>query len=130
MSDRIDFELIDLAGIARVYRAEAGLKTTRALAPNDHPVERIEPRELARSPDDFSDGQVADADAVGEPARIRHLVERVHVDGADRLAVAGRRERVQQEVVGLGQLQLLDAAGIHCGVVIARDWIVGEEPER
>ena len=65
-----------------------------------------------------------------EPARIRHLVERVHVDGADRRAVGGRCERVQQEVVALRQLPFLDAACIQGRVVIPEDRIVGKEPQR
>ena len=128
--DGINLELVHLAGVARVFRPEAGLETARALAANDDPVPRVEALELVRSPHDLRDRQIADADAVGEPARIRHLVESVHVDGADRLAVAGRRERVQQEVVGLRELQLIDGTRIHCRVVIAQDRIVGEEFER
>ena len=128
--DRIDFELKHLTRVARVLRQEARMKTTWTLAANHDPVRGVEALELVRSPGDLRERQIADADAVGEPARVRHLVQGVHVDGADRLAVARRRERVDQEVVGLRELELLDAARIHGRVVIARNRIVREEPQR
>ena len=84
--NRIDFELIGLARVARMFRHEARVETAWALAPDHHPVRGVEALELARSPGDLRNRQIADADAVGEPARVRHLVQRVHVDGADRLA--------------------------------------------
>ena len=86
--DRIDFELKPLARVARVFRRKPGWKPLDPCRHHD-PVGGVEALELVRSPGDLRDRQIADADAVGEPARVRHLVQGVHVDGADRLAVAG-----------------------------------------
>ena len=113
-----------------MHRPETCLETARALAANDDPVLRVEALELVRSPRDLGDRQIADTDPVGEPGRIRHFVESVHVDGADRRAVGRRRERLQQEVVTFGQLPFLDAARIHGSVVIPQDWVVWKELQR
>ena len=128
--DRIDFELKHLTRVARVLRHEARMEATWPLAANHGPVHGVEALELARSPGNLRERQIADADAVGEPARVRHLVQGVHVDGAGRLAVALRPEGVDQEVEGLGELELLDAARIDRGVVVARNRIIGEELQR
>ena len=127
MINRIDFELIQLTRVARVLRHEARVEAARTLAGNHDPVHRVEALELVWSPGDLRDRQIANADAVGEPARVRHFVQGVHVDGADRLAVARPDERVGQEVVGLRELAFPDATRIHRRVVIARNRVVREE---
>ena len=87
--NRIDFELKHLARVARVFRQETRLETAWTLTGNHDPVRGVEAFELARSPRDLRDRQIADADAVGEPARVRHLVHGIYVDGADRARSPG-----------------------------------------
>ena len=50
---------------------------------DDRPVVDVRVSKLVRSADDLVDRHRVPADAVGEPGRVRHLVERVDVDGAD-----------------------------------------------
>ena len=67
-------------------------------------------------------------DAVREPARIRHLVDRVQVLRPDvRRRVAGPCEEVHQEVGGQIDIPLLDLRRV-LRLWLAGDWIVVVEP--
>ena len=83
---------------AGVAHGEPGRKP-RLLGRHDHPAPRRRPAAALGPDGGFVDCHRPRHDAVGEPARVRHLVDGVHVAGAhvERL-VAGASEQVYREI--------------------------------
>ena len=82
---------------------------------------------LLAAADDFAHRHGPDADAIGEPARVRDLVDGVDVDSALWRPVAGRSELVGEQVEAFGELELLERAGVGNRVVVGGDRIRGTE---
>ena len=121
----VELELIDLPfaerpRVARVHGAEAGLKSGRAFVISDDPLFDVEPFHPVRTARDVRDRHRALANAVGEPARVGHLVERVDVDGTDLLQVARLTELVDEEIKPFAELARPGAAGVEGRVVVGR----------
>ena len=53
---------------------------------------------------------LAHADAIREPAGVRHLVQRIHVGGPHVRPIPGRTERVLEEVVVVVEIDLVRGA--------------------
>ena len=102
---RVHFDLIQLA--RRIGHPEAGLNA-RSLAPRDYPALEPDTVQLIRPSYHLFHAHRPPADAVREPARVRNFVDRVHVERAHVAPFAGLAERVDDEVVAVGVLDLPD----------------------
>ena len=119
-------ELHEPAHAAAVARREAR-RHAAGLGAHDGPRPRRRRRRDIRTPDDLVDADRPGVDAVGEPARIGHLVDGVHVEGPDvGLDVARPGEQVQQQVGRQLDVPVL-CAGRILRLRLARQRVVGEE---
>ena len=125
MVGRVDLDLVGLP--AGVGHPEPGLDAGALVARDDPAVERDLRRTAIGPAHQRVERHLAAADAIGEPARIRHLVHRVHVHRAHVAALTLVAERIDDEVVAVAVLLRHRLRGVHHPVVVHPDRIVGIE---
>ena len=126
LTGRVDFELVDRpCRIGSIDGAETGVKPA-VLSADDGP-RRAEADVAIGAANQLGDRQIADADAIGEPAGIRHVVERIHIDRPDVSPIAGTAEGVLEEVVVVVEIDLARRGDVDDPVVVDGDRIVGQE---
>ena len=121
MRRRIELDLPEV--LLGILDAIAGLSAL-GLAGDDRPVLDVRPGAAIGATHQCLARQPLPADAVGEPARVGHLVERVDVERRSIDALAGRHERVLDEVVDVAGRDLLRLRRVEGAVVVDPDRIV------
>ena len=121
---RVEFDLIRVP--FAVGHAESRLHA-RGFAARHLPAIQRYRLEAIRATHDIVNRHRVTADAVDEPRRVRHLVERVDVHRPEVPPLARRREGVDDEVVAVGVLDCLHRRGVGDRVVVDPQGIVGIE---
>ena len=124
---RIELDLIQMAGWIR--HAEARLQSGGFAAAHLPPVERDRVMSIGTA-DEFGRRERTAADAVDEPARVGHFIDRVHVARPNVMPLHGTRKRVRHEIVEVGILDRPDLRRVQRHVIVDGDRIVRIERRR